>query len=151
VYESSGISPALSSQIGNASNGSILIQQKGRGFNKGGRHKICPTISSHAFQQNNFVSEPKHKHGEERIYEKIVGTLTSRMGTGGDNIPYVNNIRRLTEIECERLQGFPDDWTKFGDYDGTVKKICKTQRYKMIGNAVSTVVVQEVGNKLIQL
>lgn len=32
--------------------------------------------------------------------------------TGGLNVN--GNIRRLTEIECERLQGFPDDWTKYG-------------------------------------
>jgi DNA (cytosine-5)-methyltransferase 1 len=44
-------------------------------------------------------------------------------------------IRRLTPKECERLQGFPDDWTA-GESD--------TQRYKMCGNAVTTNVVQAV-------
>lgn len=57
-------------------------------------------------------------------------------------------IRILTEIECERLQGFPDDWTKFGNYDGEIKEISKTQRYKMCGNAVTVNVVQEIGNRL---
>lgn len=57
-------------------------------------------------------------------------------------------IRRLTEIECERLQGFPDDWTKFGNYNGEVKQIAKTQRYKLIGNAVTTNVVSAIANKL---
>lgn len=57
-------------------------------------------------------------------------------------------IRRLTEIECERLQGFPDNWTKYGDYDGEIKEISKTQRYKMCGNAVTVNVVQEIGNRL---
>lgn len=57
-------------------------------------------------------------------------------------------IRRLTEVECERLQGFPDDWTKFGNYDGKIKEISKTQRYKMCGNAVTVNVVQEIGNRL---
>lgn len=59
-----------------------------------------------------------------------------------------NNIRRLTEVECERLQGFPDDWTKFGNYDGVVKEIAKTQRYKMCGNAVTTNVVKAIGERL---
>ncbi|ATA67283.1 DNA (cytosine-5-)-methyltransferase [Capnocytophaga cynodegmi] len=61
---------------------------------------------------------------------------------------FVSGIRRLTEIECERLQGFPDDWTKYGNYDGTIKEIAKTQRYKMLGNAVSVPVVEEIAKRL---
>ena len=61
-----------------------------------------------------------------------------------------NLIRRLTEIECERLQGFPDDWTRYGNYDGIVKEIAKTHRYKMCGNAVTSDVVELIGERLIQ-
>jgi DNA (cytosine-5)-methyltransferase 1 len=43
-------------------------------------------------------------------------------------------IRRLTPVECERLQGFPDNWTIGSD----------TQRYKQCGNAVTTNVVEAV-------
>jgi len=59
------------------------------------------------------------------------------------------NIRRLTEIECERLQGFPDGWTKYGNYNGEVKEISKTQRYKMLGNAVTADIVKLIGQKLL--
>ena len=55
-----------------------------------------------------------------------------------------NKIRRLTPIECERLQGFSDDWTKYGEYDGEVKEVSNTQRYKMCGNAVTVDVVYAV-------
>ena len=55
-----------------------------------------------------------------------------------------NKIRRLTPIECERLQGFPDNWTEYGNYDGEVKKVSNTQRYKMCGNAVTVDVVHAV-------
>lgn len=49
-------------------------------------------------------------------------------------------IRRLTPLECERLQGFPDGWTEdFSD----------TQRYKMMGNAVTVNVVEYVMSKLL--
>ena len=58
------------------------------------------------------------------------------------------SIRRLTEIECERLQGFPDNWTKYGNYDGVVKEIAKTNRYKLIGNAVTVDIVELIINKL---
>ncbi len=47
-------------------------------------------------------------------------------------------IRRLTPLECERLQGFPDDYTKT-TIDGTV--VSDTQRYKMCGNAVTVNVI----------
>ena len=57
-------------------------------------------------------------------------------------------IRRLTPIECERLQGFPDNHTEYGNYDGEVKKMSNTQRYKQCGNAVTTDVVQAIAEKI---
>lgn len=48
-------------------------------------------------------------------------------------------IRRLTPIECERLQGFPDNWTE---------GLSDTQRYKCMGNAVTTNVVEWVVTQL---
>jgi DNA (cytosine-5)-methyltransferase 1 len=57
-------------------------------------------------------------------------------------------IRRLTPIECERLQGFPDNHTAFGTYDGEVKPMSKTHRYKQCGNAVTVDVVQAVAERL---
>ena len=50
-------------------------------------------------------------------------------------------IRRLTPVECERLQGFPDNWTKYGK-DGEL--ISDTQRYKCCGNAVTTNVITAI-------
>jgi DNA (cytosine-5)-methyltransferase 1 len=48
-------------------------------------------------------------------------------------------IRRLTPLECERLQGFPDNWTAgFSD----------TQRYKMMGNAVTVNVIKAIAGRL---
>jgi DNA (cytosine-5)-methyltransferase 1 len=43
-------------------------------------------------------------------------------------------VRRLTPLECERLQGFPDEWTAFG-YDG--KRMSDSVRYKVLGNSVA--------------
>ena len=57
-------------------------------------------------------------------------------------------IRRLTPIECERLQGFPDDHTKYGIYDGLTKEVSKTHRYKTLGNAVTTNVVSAIAQRL---
>lgn len=49
-------------------------------------------------------------------------------------------IRRLTPLECERLQAFPDNWT----LEGVGGPMSDTQRYKMCGNAVTTSVIQAV-------
>ena len=54
-------------------------------------------------------------------------------------------IRRLTPTECERLQGFPRNWTKYG-HDG--KEMSDTQRYKMMGNAVTTNVISAIMEKM---
>lgn len=50
-------------------------------------------------------------------------------------------LRRFTPKECERLQGFPDDWTKYGSNG---KTISDTQRYRMCGNAVTVGVIRAV-------
>lgn len=58
------------------------------------------------------------------------------------------DIRVLTPLECERLQGFPDNWTAQGLYsDGTIKQVSDNQRYKMTGNAVTTNVVADIAKK----
>jgi site-specific DNA-cytosine methylase len=81
----------------------------------------------------NHASEVYRESGE------IVHTLTSRMGTGGNNVPLVG-VRRLTPIECERLQGFPDGWTVSQS---------DTQRYKQMGNAVTVNVIEWIGKRII--
>lgn len=96
-------------------------------------------------------------------------TLSTKMGTGGNNVPMVmssqprcgdpkkggtgilasseyaftvdtqpnivNGLRRLTPVECERLQGFPDNWTQ---------GVSDTQRYKQLGNSVTVNVVEHI-------
>jgi DNA (cytosine-5)-methyltransferase 1 len=59
-----------------------------------------------------------------------------------------HRIRRLTELECERLQGFPDEWTKYGDYSGEIKRVPMTKRYQCLGNAVSVPIVEIIGKKI---
>jgi DNA (cytosine-5)-methyltransferase 1 len=90
-----------------------------------------------------------------KVDPSISGTLTEAIGRGGSSGEYLSmlkknqintgSIRRLTPIECERLQGFPDDWTKTGEELGTISD---TQRYKMCGNAVTVDVVEAVAKKI---
>jgi len=55
-------------------------------------------------------------------------------------------VRRFTPRECERLQGFPDDWTATG---GDGRPIADGIRYRMLGNAVAVPVVEWVGRRLL--
>jgi DNA (cytosine-5)-methyltransferase 1 len=56
-------------------------------------------------------------------------------------------VRRLTPKECERLQGFPDDWTRYGKDD---ELISDTQRYKCCGNAVTTNVITAIVDEMFE-
>ena len=57
-------------------------------------------------------------------------------------------IRRLTPRECERLQGFPDDWTKV-PYRGKPAEECPdTPRYKALGNSMAVPVMRWIGERI---
>ena len=56
-----------------------------------------------------------------------------------------STVRRLTPMECERLQGFPDSWTKF---DAEGNEVTDGHRYKQMGNAVAVPVVSWIVNRL---
>jgi len=71
---------------------------------------------------------------------------------GADRPPTLSPIpdavpRRLTPRECERLQGFPDDWTRYAD-DGT--ELVDAPRYRMMGNAVTVNVAEWIGRRLME-
>lgn len=71
------------------------------------------------------------------------GDKTGCLNTGTDNNQNIIQtgvaVRRLTPRECERLQGFPDDWTA-GESDSA--------RYRMIGNAVAVPVARWIGHRM---
>ena len=78
---------------------------------------------------------------EPRVFEQLAPTV--RASAGGGHLPNVvtkSTIRRLTPTECERLQGFPDEWTE---------GLSDTQRYKTLGNAVTVTVVSEIVSRLL--
>jgi DNA (cytosine-5)-methyltransferase 1 len=60
--------------------------------------------------------------------------------------PGLVTVRRLTPRECERLQGFPDDWTAL---DPDRRPISDAARYRAIGNAVAVPVIAWIGRRLL--
>jgi site-specific DNA-cytosine methylase len=75
--------------------------------------------------------------------DEIMQTVIQRWGTGGGNVPAImtapKQVRRLTPMECERLQGFPDGWTLTQS---------DSQRYRQMGNAVTVNVIESIGQQL---
>lgn len=99
---------------------------------------------------NQAVVQPVQIGQSSKTFAHKSGTLIGKEGQDAFTIRSSNpngvkdqsyRIRRLTPIECERLQGFPDNHTAYGIYDGEVKKVSNTQRYKQCGNAVTVDIV----------
>lgn len=87
------------------------------------------------------IYDPSVHHGYKE-FKEVSETVKARYGTGGGNAPMVNQetmVRRLTPLECERLQGFPDNWTNLGEWTDTKGKKHKQSdapRYKALGNSI---------------
>ena len=82
-------------------------------------------------------------------------SLTSGGGQAGQGYPAVrqsanaqNVVRRLTPTECERLQGFPDDWTKIPFKGKTADECPQGHRYKALGNSMAVPVMKWLGQRI---
>ena len=69
------------------------------------------------------------------------GTPTSFFKSG-------KGYRKLTPVECERLQGLPDNWTKFGQFENEIKPLSNTQRYTLLGNAITSTIMTQITENL---
>ena len=110
---------------------------------------VMPTICGDSHGTPHAVAYSVENHpADSRVDIDPTGkvqTLTSRMGTGGGNVPMVmsignGHVRRLTPRECERLQGFPDGWTDIGEWvdsKGKLHKPADSPRYKALGNSIA--------------
>lgn len=99
-----------------------------------------------------LVFDMSHPCDVIRQSKNCFPTLTARMGTGGNGIPCIfdSQVRRLTPTECERLQGFPDNWTKI-PYRGKDTASCPdSPRYKSIGNSWAVPCVHWIAKRIEQ-
>lgn len=81
-------------------------------------------------------------------YENLSPTLTAHNGVVA---PFISSIppRYLMPIECERIQGFPDNWTNVPGPNG--KLLSNTRRYKMIGNSMAVLVMRWIGKRILMV
>lgn len=130
VYDPSGISTTIASQAGGfgAKTGLYLVSPN--------KPTIQPVLTPNRL--NTRQNGRRFKDVGEPAF-----TVTTQDQHG---IYDGYKIRRLTPLECERLQAFPDDWTKYNE-DGDI--ISDNQRYKMLGNAVTTSVIKAIFERII--
>jgi DNA (cytosine-5)-methyltransferase 1 len=80
----------------------------------------------------------------------VAPTVAAKFGTGGGNVPLVGAmaVRRLTPVECERLQGFPDNWSRIS-WKGKPEEECPDgPRYKACGNSMAVPVMRWIGERI---
>ena len=126
--------------------GTYRTHNDGKGFREV-KSNIAPTIPARAREDGSGMPVIRQlPRGKNKGADLTICPTISSNAFQENNL--LCGIRRLTEIECERLQGFPDNWTQYGNYNGTIKPIAKTQRYKLIGNAVTVDIVELIVKRL---
>ena len=130
------IAPTISARYGTGGNNISLVSHGEVGPMLFSRQRVD---QFHESRMASTESARQHKDATDLVYQETVGALTSSDSKGINN-QYVSQdkcvvdgvflIRRLTPRECERLQGYPDDWT---DIPGA----SDAARYKALGNSVA--------------
>lgn len=119
-----------------------------------GDGKIVPTITGNhenritdytaiAIERKTF-NEQSFSHYKESDKCSTLKAKAGNIGNGSECLIAEKVIRwivrRLTPVECERLQGYPDDYTNIGDWTdskGKKHKYADSPRYKALGNSIA--------------
>ena len=84
----------------------------------------------------NLLQDPINNEGVSPCLSAGSPTGQAAIGVATEYI-----VRRLTPLECERLQGFPDGWTDIGEWTDSKGKVHKestdSARYKALGNSIA--------------
>ena len=101
----------------------------------------------------NLVCYENHAQ-DSRVKEVELPTLNAKAGTGGNNLPLIQmvnaklQVRRLTPVECERLQGMPDNHTRIPWRNKPAEDCPDGPRYKAIGNSMAVPVMRWIGERI---
>lgn len=124
----------------------------GNGFDESGACYTLTTNDRHAVA----FAEPRRARGCDVIANNEPWpTLPAHAGTGGGNVPMIafaanpnSVVRRLTPIECEKLQGFPVDFTKIPYRNKSADDCPNGVRYKALGNSMAVNVMAWIGQRV---
>ena len=119
-------------------NAPLVFDARGNGDGK----TVCTLTGDHQSRVTDYTAivMRQHNFGE---YQEGVGTLTAHNGTRhtSETLVVDGQVRRLTPLECERLQGYPDGWTDIGPWTDSTGKLHKesadSARYKALGNSIA--------------
>lgn len=143
VRDCGGIAPTLQARMGTGGNQVPLTYQM-QGFGEYLEGDVASSCKQRDFKgSTDLVCAVDCRNGTEN--PKINGTLQAKSSGGSSvnlqNVCRVNHlVRRLTPLECERLQGFPDGWTDIGDWvdsKGKKRQATDSARYKALGNSIA--------------
>lgn len=109
-----------------------------------GDGQIAGALAAQAgMKQQNYVAYGADVYNH-KLFEEVTEPLLANSGgsnTSGGKIQQGMQVRRLTPLECERLQGFPDNYTNIaGSSDST--------RYKALGNSMACNVMNYIGERI---
>lgn len=143
------VSPSLQARMGTGGNQVPLTYQDVTGTLSPGAHAgsyngqdayndmlVCGANCQQAFAQKRFA---EYDSAENAVSIRASG---GDYGGGSETLVASQNmvVRRLTPMECERLQGFPDGWTDIGEWrdsKGKLRKPSDSPRYKALGNSIA--------------
>lgn len=113
---------------------------------------MCGTLKAHNANKPPIVAFAANQRGEVRLQNgdgEVCGAIpASQSGKQVQGVTDGYAVRRLTPRECERLQGFPDDWTLV-PYRGKPADRCPdTPRYRAIGNSMAVPVMRWIGKRI---
>lgn len=157
VYAEGGTRPALNTAQGGNRQPFVAIpvltparptkRQNGRRFKAEGDDAFTLTAQDQhgvmvQMETANCVTPDAYlTRGERNRDENSNSVLTSMAD---------RRIRRLTPIECERLQGCPDGFTQYGRYGDEIKEMSDTARYKGLGNSFTVNVIEAIVTRMIE-
>ena len=143
IRDCGGISPSLQARMGTGGNQVPLTYQM-EGFGDYREGNVASSCKQRDFKgSTDLVCAVDCRNGTENA--DVNGTLQAKSNGGTSynlqNVVRENMlVRRLTPLECERLQGFPDGWTGIGDWvdsKGKKRKTTDSARYKALGNSIA--------------
>ena len=134
VYED-GIVPTVISRYGTGGGNVPMIFSHTQGLDSQPSEENSPTLRSGG--NGMAVAFDAYNHTVSEVNQTLrTGSDLDKMGTVLES----SVVRRLTPVECERLQGFPDNWTD---------NQADSNRYKQMGNAVAVPVVEWIVSRMV--
>ena len=138
-------SVAIPVDLRNAARDSVAGETAGTGLGADGDPSYTLSATARALPG---VATSLAVAGDFSTGEDVAQTVRSANGQPGCDTAGLA-VRRLTPLECERLQAFPDDWTRWRLKDGELIEQSDSARYRQVGNAVTVAVPEWIARRLV--